>query len=116
MESSSIAGIRMQKLNDNNFHSWKQKIELALGYRGVDHMVDKRLCPDKPAEGSEELLKWLKKYKIARLTIGLTLSDDKLKNVSMTTTALEMLQEICNVHKRHTLLNKLSSPLRWVTS
>ncbi len=43
------------------------------------------------------------------MTIGLTLSDEMLANVSHTVTALEMWEEICNVHQRHTLLNKLAS-------
>lgn len=72
-------------------------------------MIGERLRPDKPADGSEELGKRLEKDKTARMTIGLTLSDDMVKNVSMTTTALEMWQEIHNVHQRHTLLNKVSA-------
>lgn len=116
MDISSAAGIRMEKLTENNFHSWKQKIELVLGHRGVDEMIDKHLCPAKPAAESEELLKWLKKDKTARMTIGLTLSDEMLKNVSLTTTALEMWQEICNVHQRHTLLNKLSARREFYTA
>ena len=109
MESITSAGVRMEKLNDNNFHSWKQKIELVLGHREVDEMIDHQLCPNKPDEGTEELQKWLRKDKTARMTIGLTLCDEMLKNVAHTATALEMWDEICNVHQRHTLLNKLSA-------
>ncbi len=43
------------------------------------------------------------------MTIGLTLPDEMLENASHTVTALEIWQEICNVHKRHTLLNKLAA-------
>ncbi len=43
------------------------------------------------------------------MAINLTLSNKMLENVSHTKTALEMWQEICNVHKRHTLLNKLAA-------
>lgn len=109
MDISNSAGVRMEKLTETNFHSWKQKIELVLGHRGVDEMIDARLCPEKPPEEGDELVKWLKKDKTARMTVGLTLSDEMLKNVSLTTTALEMWTEICNVHQRHTLLNKLSA-------
>eukprot|EP00171_Calliarthron_tuberculosum_P016921 IDg16921t1 len=109
MESTTSADIRMEKLNDSNFHSWRQKIEYLLGHRQVDDMIDSRLRPDKPADGTEEVQKWLRKDKTAKYTIGLTLSDEMLKNVSHTTTALEMWEEICNVHQRHTLLNKLSA-------
>ena len=99
----------MEKLNDNNFHSWKTKIELVLGHREVDDMIDARLCPARPDADEEKIAKWVRKDKTARMTIGLTLSDEMLKNVCHTTSALEMWTEICNVHQRHTLLNKPSA-------
>ncbi len=71
-------------------------------------MIDEILCPRRP-ENSEELQKWVHKDKTPRITIGLTLSDEMLENVSHTVTALEMWQEICNVLQRHTLLNKLAA-------
>ncbi len=57
-------------------------------------------------EDPEELQKRVRKDKTA---IGLTLSDEMLKNVSHTSTALQMSEEICNVHQRHTFLNKLAA-------
>ncbi len=59
-------------------------------------MIDLILCPRRP-EDAEELQKWTRKDKTTRMTIGLTLSDERLENVSHTVTALEMWQEICNV-------------------
>lgn len=105
---SNTSGIRIEKLDYSNFHSWKQKMELILGHREVDEMIDPNLRPRRPTD-QEELLKWLRKDKSARMAIGITLSDEMLKNVAHTTTALEMWQEICNVHQRHTLLNKLAA-------
>ena len=105
---SNTSGIRIEKLDYSNFHSWKQKMELILGHREVDEMIDSELCPPRPTD-PEELSKWLRKDKTARMAIGITLSDEMLKNVTHTTTALEMWQEICNVHQRHTLLNKLAA-------
>ncbi len=92
MDASGSAGIRIEKLNETNFFSWKQKIELVLGHREVDDMVDPILCPRRP-EDPEELQKWIRKDKTARMTIGLTLSNEMLKNVCHTVTALEMWQE-----------------------
>ncbi len=83
-------------------------MEHVLRHREVDDMVDPTLCPRRP-EDSEELQKWVRKDKTARMTIGLTLSDEMLENVSHTTTALDMWLEICNVYQRHTLLNKLAA-------
>eukprot|EP00171_Calliarthron_tuberculosum_P009114 IDg9114t1 len=72
----------MEKLNDLNFHSLKQNIELILGHSEVYEMIDNRLCPNKPPDGTEEVQKWLRKDNIARMTIGLTLSDEILKKSS----------------------------------
>ncbi len=71
MDHSGSGGIRVEKLNDINFHSWRQKMELVLGHREVDDMVDPTLCPRRP-EDPEELQKWVRKDKTARMTIGLT--------------------------------------------
>ncbi len=108
MDSLTSAGIRIEKLNEINFHSWKQKIKLFLGHREVDDMIDTILCPPRLTD-PEELQNWVHKDKTTRMTIGHTLSDEMLKNVSHRETALEMWEEICNVHQRHTLLNKLGA-------
>jgi len=112
---NNASNIRIEKLNYSNFHSWKQKIELVLGHRDVDDMVDPTLCPPRP-DASDELSKWIRRDKTARMTIGISLSDEMLKNVRHTTTALEMWNEICNVHQRHTLLNKLSARREFYTA
>ncbi len=71
-------------------------------------MIDPILFPTSPTD-HEDLQKWVRKDKTAKMTIGIALSDEMLKNVSHTVTALEMWEEICNVHQRHTLLNKLAA-------
>lgn len=94
--------------NETKFHSWRQKIELVLDHREVDDMIDAQLYPKKPDDRSDELSKWLRKDKTARMIIALTLSDEMLKNVSQTSSALEMWNENSNVHQRHSLLNKFA--------
>jgi hypothetical protein len=37
MESGG--GFKINKLNDNNYHTWKQKIELLLAFRDLDQVV-----------------------------------------------------------------------------
>ncbi len=71
-------------------------------------MIDSVLRPPR-LEDQDELKKWLRKDKTVRMTIRLTLSDEMLKNLNHAVTALEMWKEICNVHQRHTLLNKLAA-------
>ncbi len=115
MDSLASAGIRIERLNELNFHSWKKKIELVLGHREFDDMIDSILCPPRPTD-PEELQKWVPKDKTARMTIGLTLSDEMLKIVSHTVTALDMWTEICNVHQRHTLLTKFAARREFYTA
>ncbi len=85
MDSQSSAGIRIEKLNEINFHSWKQKIELVLGHREVDEIIDPLLQPPR-IEDQDEILKWVRRDKTARMTISLILSDEMLKNGSHTIT------------------------------
>jgi hypothetical protein len=35
----SSGGCKVDKLNDNNYHTWKQKIELLLAFRDLDDVV-----------------------------------------------------------------------------
>ncbi len=60
MESITSSGIRVEKLNERNFHSWMQNIELVLGHKEVDDMIDPILCRRR-REDPEELLKWLER-------------------------------------------------------
>eukprot|EP00171_Calliarthron_tuberculosum_P021971 IDg21971t1 len=90
MESHSSSGICMKKHKDTNFYYWRQIIELVLGNREVDEMINARLCLEKPPEGYEKLHKWLRKDKTARMTIGLAISDEMLKNVTHTSTDINM--------------------------
>ncbi len=65
-------------------------MEFVFGHREVDDMVDATLCPRRP-EDREELQKWVRKDKTARMTIELTLYDEMLENVSHTATALDIV-------------------------
>lgn len=96
----------MEKLTEHNFHVWKQKIDLIIAYREVDHVVSERNPYD---EGSSEHKRWVRSDKVALPVIGLSLSDDMLEHVRGLETAKEMLESIVNVFNRHTLLDKLRS-------
>lgn len=107
------SGIKVEKLNENNFHIWKQKINLVLMYRDVDHVVKTQ---DVPEQGSEEFHKWNQCDRTARAIIGLSLSDQLLEHVRDATTAKEMYDSIVNVFQRHTLLNKLRARREFYTA
>ena len=72
MGSMVSAGIRIEKLNDFNFQSRKHKIELILGHREVDDMIDAILRPSR-LDDADELAKLLCKDKTACLIIGRSL-------------------------------------------
>jgi hypothetical protein len=49
MESSG--GFKIDKLYDNNYHTWKQKIKLLLAFRDLDEVV----FEDPPADMENNL-------------------------------------------------------------
>ena len=101
---------KIEKLNDSNFHAWKQKITLLLALRDLDNLID-----DDPPTEKDEYLQWSKKDRKAQAIIGLSLSDEHLEHVRETATAKEMWESILNVFERHTLLNKLSARRKFYT-
>ena len=101
---------KIEKLNDSNFHFWKQKIVLLLALKDLDDLIEK----DAPTEkGKDE--DWDKKDRKARAIIGLSLSDEHLEHVRDVKTAKEMWKAITDVFERHTLLNKLSARRKFYT-
>ena len=101
---------RIEKLNDSNFHAWKQKIVLLLALKDLDDLIE-----DDPPTDKTELTRWLKNDRKARAVIGLSLSDEHLEHVRDVESAKEMWQTIMNVFERHTLLNKLSARRKFYT-
>ena len=101
---------KIEKLNDNNFHAWKQKIVLILALKDLDDLIEKDAPTDK-----DELAKWTKNDRKARAVIGLSLCDMHLEHVRDVSTAKEMWKSITDVFERHTLLNKLSARRKFYT-
>ena len=52
MESGSGGGIKIDKLMESNFHSWKQKVELVLAFRDVEDAISDAVEPH-TLEGAE---------------------------------------------------------------
>ena len=84
--------MKIDKLNDSNYHAWKQKIVLLLSSKDLDVLIEER-----PPNHIAELAKWKKKYPKARAVIGLSLSDQHLEHVRDIATANEMWTTIVNV-------------------
>lgn len=102
---SERSGISIEKLRDDNFHTWKKRIRFVLSIRELDEFVDE----DPPNESSPEYKSWLKRDKKAQAVIGLSLTDTHLEQVQHATSAKEMWAIICDIFEKHTLLNKLAA-------
>ena len=109
MDESS-GSVRIEKLNDTNFHAWKRKIQLLLAIRDLEDYIH----DDRPIDEASQK-KWDRGDRKAQAAIGLSLSDEHLEHVSDALTAKEMWHTILNVFERHTLLNKLAARRRFYT-
>jgi hypothetical protein len=70
MESSG--GFKIDKLNDNNYHTWKRKIELLLAFRDQDEAVSEA-PPADMEHNLEAATLFKKKDSKAQAVIRLTL-------------------------------------------
>ena len=113
MEDQGGASLRIEKLTDSNFYIWKQKIQLLLALKDVDHNVIESEVPGLPE--SDDRRTWLRGDIKAKAIIGLSLSDEHLEHVRDCETAKQMWEAIINVFERHTLLNKLAAWRRFYT-
>ena len=109
---SIASGIKIDKLNDSNFHAWKQKIQLLLSLRELDRFVEE----DPPARDSDEYPDWRKNDRKAMAIIGLSLSDAHLEHVQTAESAKDMWQSVIEIFERHTLLNKLAARRKFYTA
>ncbi len=110
MEPESSA-IRIETLNESNYHSWKVEIQHVLALKDLEDFLE-----DDPPSNATELVLWKKKDKKTRAVIGLTLSNDMLENVREADSAKKMWKSIKDVFERHTLLNKLSARRKFYTA
>ena len=107
----SFSSIRIEKLGEDNFHVWKQKVELLLALKDLDDHLDSAKSTDE-----DKLCTWKKSDAKARAVIGLTLSDDHLEHVRDTESAAEMWKAICDVFQRKTLLNRINARRSFYTA
>ena len=106
----SQGSVRIEKLNDSNFHSWKRKIQLLLAYRDLEDYIH----DDRPLD-EESQKKWDRGDRKAQAVIGLSLSDEHLEHVSDVSSAKNMWNTLLNVFERHTLLNNLAARRKFYT-
>ncbi len=110
---SGTASIKIEKLNENNFHIWKVKIRMILSIRELENHIDDT---NSPAETEPGYAEWLRNDSKARAFIGLSLSDNHLEKVQHALTAKDMWTCICDIYEKHTLLNQLTARRRFYTA
>ena len=98
---------KIDKLESNKYHAWKQKIKHLLALKDLDEFIDCNVEPQSTAE-------WKRKDIKAQAIIGLTLSDEMLESVREVSSTKEMWQKICDIFEKHTLLNKLSARRKFI--
>ncbi len=60
-------GIKLEKLNNTNFHAWKQKIQLVLSLRELEDFIN----DDPPAMDADNYREWCKNDRKAAALICL---------------------------------------------
>ena len=111
MDSGSGGVFKFDKLDENNFHIWKIRIQQLLCYRELDDFL-----VDDPPEDPAELLMWRKNDHKAKCLIGMSISDSYIEQIAHGDTAKTQWQLILNIFEKHTLLNKLSARRRFYTA
>ncbi len=107
--------LKIEQLQDSIFQAWKIRILHVLSLEGF-----KKFIINDPSGRynitSADYDTWEEKDTNAQAVIGLTLTDELLKNVCEVNFAKEMWIAIRNVFQRHTLLNKLSAVRKFYTA
>jgi len=111
MEELIGGSTRFKKLSDDNLHVRNQKIVFILSPCDLDHFIE----DEDPHDNSLDIRTWERGDQNARVVIGLSLSDDYLRDGRHFQTDKEMWNELINVFQRQTLLNKLSPRFRFYT-
>ncbi len=110
---SELSSIKIEKLNENNFHIWKVKMRMVLSIKELEtHLHD----DNPPATPDPSFKEWIRNDGKARAFIGLSLSNNHLEQVQHLKSAREMWKSICDIYEKHTLFNQLTARRRFYTS
>ena len=121
---------KIQKLNDSNYHFWKQKIVLFLALKDLGDLLQEdppiSTTSDTASSSPENsngtspqidtaMASWKIRDRQARAIVGLSLPDEHLEHVRDVKTAKSMWKTIIDVFERHTLVSKLSARRKFYT-
>lgn len=96
------------KLNNENYFTWKFKMELLLIKDEVWHVISgtpMTLSSDRSNQAAVDV--WKKSDDKARAMIGLLVEDNQLSHIRSKTTAKQMWETLKEYHEKSTLSNKV---------
>lgn len=100
----NLGSLKIDKLAENNYHIWRQKVELLLSFKELgDHIKEN----DTDQGDHQDPAKWTRDNAKAMAVIGLTINDEYLEMVSECKTAISMWKTVKDVFQKSTLLNRL---------
>ena len=99
MADSTVS--RITKLNNQNYQTWKFKIELLMTKEDLWDTISE----DQP---NHTTTAWQLKDRKARATIGLLVEDNQLNLIRKLTTAKETWDALKKYHEKSTLSNKVN--------
>ena len=100
---------KIEKLNDSNFHYWKQQVEYALALKELSDYI----IPTSDRPSPSDVSKAKRDDAKAKAVIGMTLGKDHAELVKECKTAHESWTTILELFQRKTLLNKLMTRRRF---
>lgn len=95
--------VQIEKLNNNNYFTWKYQMELGLISEDLWEVVSE----EAPSDG-RALRGWVKKDNKARALIGLNVEKDQLIHIRDKNTAAATWNSLKTIHEKDTLTNKIS--------
>lgn len=98
---AETASVTIAKLNNDNYESWKYKVELLLIKEGLWDIMNKTV-PTQPGAA------WLTKDAQARATIGLLVEDNPLIHIRDKTTAATTWKALKDYHQKASLSSKIT--------
>lgn len=104
--------ICIANMMESNFHEWKQKTGSILTYQEVDAV---RSGLDFYSENTPEYAIWVRKDKLARGIISLSLVDVILEHVRDSASTEDMVENISTVIHRHSLFDQLCARVECYT-
>ena len=113
MESSSSFP-NFAKLNEDNFHVWKKKVEYALILKDLDEFLEDD--PPKRDDDPQAYKAWIRKDKKAHAFMAMSINDSFLPQVQNAETTKQLFKAICDIFEKHTLLNVLHVRRKFFTA